>query len=416
MPEIIVVDDDPLVGQLSHDLLTDAGYDVELIRDSNLAMDAIRAGKPQFVLLDILMPGIDGLTLLHQIKGDEELKDIRVGVVSGKSFSEEKDRAKEYGAEMFVEKPYDVKSFSENISKLIGPPSNPDKARAQGAAEAAMIEGAAPAAPGVDPTVRLRAFGVNQPSFLLETEGLVIGLDAGNGSIPMGEMMLSESKSDIWLFITGHASEQTSGLGQFPPLRSEGATVRIAGPREPAKSLADLLRDSIKSSFVVNPEPIKAKLSLHELKEDIYELAPGVRVLPFYANHPGTSLGYVFDAAGRRIVYCPNAEIYGENATALQDYDEKIGRLIRGADLLIHETRFSDDDYEENRNVGHSSLSNLVGWAAENEVGRLVLCGFNPAYDDAKRAEMEKQAVELLDEKGAVITCLAAKDGMLVEL
>ena len=52
MPEIIVVDDDPLVGQLSHDLLTDAGYDVELVRDSNLAMDAIRAGNPRFVLLD----------------------------------------------------------------------------------------------------------------------------------------------------------------------------------------------------------------------------------------------------------------------------------------------------------------------------------------------------------------------------
>lgn len=413
MPEIIVVDDDPLVGQLSHDLLTDAGYDVELIRDSNLAMDAIARGKPKFVLLDILMPGIDGLTLLHRIKNDEALKDTRVGVVSGKSFSAEIERAKEYGAEMFVEKPYDVKTFSEQIRELIGAPGDPDKARAQGAAEAAMLDGSAPAAPGVEPTVRLRAFG---RSFLLETEGLTIVLDAGEGVRPLGQTLAAEHKNDLWLFLTGHGADQTAELGHFPPLRADGVTLRVAGPREPGKSLADLLRASIKSSFATDPSPVKAKLSLHELKEDIYELAPGVRVSPFYANHPGTTLGYVFDAAGRRIVYCPNAEIYGESATALQDYDEKIGRLVRGADLMIHEARYSDEDYEANRNQGHSALSSVVGFAAENEIGRLVLCGFDPTYDEAKRDELERRAGEILEERGAVIACQAAKDGLLVEL
>ena len=416
MPEIIVVDDDPLVGQLSHDLLTDHGYDVQLIRDSNLAMEAIRTGAPKFVLLDILMPGIDGLTLLHEIKQDEQLKAIRIGMVSGKSFSAEINRAKEYGAELFVEKPYDIKTFSEQIQELIGPPDNPDQARAQGAAESAMLEGAAPAAPGVEPTVRLRTFGINQPSFLLETEGLVIGLDAGNGAAAMGNSIIQEGNTDTWLFVTGHGSEQTSGLGTFPPLRCDTMTLRIAGPREPAKSLADLLRDTIKSSFALNPQAVTAKLSLHELKEDIYELAPGVRVLPFYANHPGTTLGYVFDAAGRRVVYCPNAEIYGESETALQDYDEKIGRLIRGADLLVHGVRYTDEDYEENKNQGYSSITNLISFVADNDIGRLVLCGFNPKYDEAARDSLQKQAEELLDEKGAVITCLAAKDGLLVEL
>jgi CheY-like chemotaxis protein len=416
MTEIIVVDDDPLVGQLSHDLLTDAGYDVELIRDSNLAMDAIQKAKPKFVLLDILMPGVDGLTLLHQIKNDEQLKNTRVGVVSGKSFSAERDRAKEYGAEMFVEKPYDVKTFAEQIRALVGEPGNAEAARAQGAAEAAMLEGAAPAAPGVDPTVRLRAFGEKPWSFILETKGLVIVLDAGAGAIEAGEALIQEGKTDAWLFLSGHGSAETANLGRFPLLRHEGAVLRVAGPREPGKSLADLLREQIKSSFVIDQQPVTAKLSLHELKEDIYELAAGVRVSPFYANHPGTTLGFVFDAAGRRAVYSPNAEIYGEAASALQDYDEKIGRLVRGSDLLVHEARFTDEDYEANRNQGHSALSNVVGFAADNEIGRLVLCGFDPGYDAAKIEGMEKLAAELLDEKGAVINCQAAKNGLLVEL
>ena len=56
--EIIIVDDDPLVGGLTNDLLTDAGYQTQLIRDSNLVMTAVREQRPRLVILDILMPGI----------------------------------------------------------------------------------------------------------------------------------------------------------------------------------------------------------------------------------------------------------------------------------------------------------------------------------------------------------------------
>ncbi len=56
--QVIVVDDDPIVGSLSLELLKDAGFSAILIQDSLKAQDAIKAEKPALVLLDILMPSI----------------------------------------------------------------------------------------------------------------------------------------------------------------------------------------------------------------------------------------------------------------------------------------------------------------------------------------------------------------------
>jgi CheY-like chemotaxis protein len=117
--QIIIVDDDPLVGGLTLELLTDAGYSARLIQDSLKAQDIIKAEKPALVILDILMPGLDGLTLLHRLKSDPETEPIRAIIVSGKSFEAEKQRAAQYGAEAFIEKPYDVEQFAQKVNELM---------------------------------------------------------------------------------------------------------------------------------------------------------------------------------------------------------------------------------------------------------------------------------------------------------
>src|ERR1035437_9459816 len=114
--QVIVVDDDPIVGSLTLELLKDAGFDARLIVDSLKAQDEIRRDQPALVVLDILMPGIDGLTLLHRLKSDPETAKIRAIIVSGKSFEAEKTRARQYGAELFIEKPYDVDSFGAQVA------------------------------------------------------------------------------------------------------------------------------------------------------------------------------------------------------------------------------------------------------------------------------------------------------------
>jgi len=407
--EIIIVDDDPLVGDLSSDLLSGVGYATHVIRDSNLVMDAVREQRPKLVILDILMPGIDGLTLLHTIKNDAELSSTRVAVVSGKSFAPEIERAMEYGAELFIQKPYDVKEFSQQVGKLIGPPDSPN-----------AEEGGEPTPVEQEAVVRLRVWGGAEPDsaacVAVEALGELFILDAGKGIIPLGEKILEEKRfHKAWILISHFHEEQISGLGLFPCLREKGFQLRIAGPREPDKSLADMLRERIKLSFSQNPAPVTAQLRLHELKEEVYEVRQGVRIAPFYANHPGTTLGFVLELGGRRLVYSPDSELYGEAATALQDYDEKTGRIVRGADLLIHDARYNDEDHPAHLNEGHSALTCTVNFATEQEVKRLLLFHPDPSYSPEALEAMEKQAVHSLEENGSAIPCRYARDGVELE-
>ena len=402
--EIIVVDDDPLVGALSNDILTDAGYQVHLIRDSRMAMAAIREHRPRLVVLDILMPGIDGLTLLHTIKNDEVLKTTKVIVVSGKSFSAEVERARQYGAETFIQKPYDVKTFAKNIADVIGAPAN-GSAQAQAQPKTA---------------VTARFWGEHEPGSMpcmsLEALDLLFILDAGKGVVRLGEEILREGRyRTAWLLLTHYHAAHISGLGLFPCLRSRGFMLHIAGPAEPLKNLAAVLREAIQASFSSDPRPVSAAIKLHELREETYELKAGLRLSPFYANHPSNTLGFFLQLAGRKIAYCPASEVYGESATALQDYDEKTGRIIRAADLLVHDARYKDEDYESHKNEGHSSIANAVGFAAANEVERLVLINPDPAYPPSEYDALEQRAKAVLEEKGALIDCRVARDGLMLE-
>ena len=125
---IMVVDDDPLIGELTTSLLRDAGYDVELINDSVKALESIKAHPPAAAVLDILMSGLDGLTLCHRIKSDPATKDVRVVIVSAKAFHADRQRALDYGAELFIEKPYDIETFAKQIGEILARQTPPPPA------------------------------------------------------------------------------------------------------------------------------------------------------------------------------------------------------------------------------------------------------------------------------------------------
>src|SRR6266446_2858781 len=118
--KVLIVDDDDIAGGLSRDLLKDAGMDAELLTNSLKAIDTLRQMRPELAVLDILMPGIDGLSLCHKIKSDPELGVTKVVMVSGKSFDADKQRARQYGADLFIEKPYNIETFAAQIAEVGG--------------------------------------------------------------------------------------------------------------------------------------------------------------------------------------------------------------------------------------------------------------------------------------------------------
>ncbi len=417
--QIIIVDDDPLVGGLTLELLTDAGYSARLLADSLKAEDIIKAEKPSLIILDILMPGLDGLTLLHRLKSDPATKTIRAIIVSGKSFEAEKRRAAQYGAEAFIEKPYDVDLFAQKVDEIMKKQGiEPKKAALAPSAPALVARAAVEAvvwgcrASG-EATPAVTLYGKRTSCVSVETPSNLFIFDAGSGIKALGDQLTKSGKHKLlWLFLTHFHPDHVEGLADFPCARDKDYTLNISGASDPDKPLEQELKAALEPGFGdVMPA---AKIELYELMEQTYAILPGVRLSAFYANHPGTTLAYVLTTEGRKIVYCPDSELYGEHATALQDYDEKIGAACRGADLMFHDGRYTVEDYDKNRNSGHSSFLAAVDFAGKNLIKTLVLVHQDAGYADSVLDAMGKQAQERADERRYKVKILIGREGLRI--
>ncbi|MBI3289666.1 MAG: response regulator [Elusimicrobia bacterium] len=417
--QIIIVDDDPIVGTLTLELLQEAGYTVVLVQDSLRAQQVINTERPLLVVLDILMPGLDGFTLLHRLKTSDATKDIKVIVVSGKSFEAEKRRAAQYGAEAFIEKPYDVDAFAKKVDDILNvegggvvktplPAAVPRPKRAEISATiwGCRSEGASSAAAD-------SRYGRRTSCVSVDTGFHLFVFDAGSGIAALGEKLLDTGMhKDIWLFLTHFHPDHIEGLASFPCAREAGFTLHISGASDPDKPLEEVLKAAFESG--PNGGAPAAAIDLYELIEQTYAILPGVRLSAFYANHPGTTLGFVLQADERKIVYCPDSELYGDFATALQDYDEKISASCRNADVMFHDGRYTPQDYKEYRNTGHSNFINAVDFAGKNNIKHLILVHQDARYTDEVLDQMGKDAQARVAERGYKLKVTIGREGLTV--
>jgi CheY-like chemotaxis protein len=113
--DIILVDDSEVHVDTLKQLLALKGLTVEGVLDPSVATQAIELSHPKLVLLDIMMPGIDGLSLLKQLKENKQTSQIPIVILSGKMFPPEKKKALALGAEKFLTKPIDSNSLLNEI-------------------------------------------------------------------------------------------------------------------------------------------------------------------------------------------------------------------------------------------------------------------------------------------------------------
>jgi CheY-like chemotaxis protein len=117
--KILVVDDDPNALLLMDAMLKPHGYDVVLINDGRQAIQTAKKEKPDLILLDVMMPGLDGYTVLNIIKKEEAIKNIPVVMVSALGRDGNKIVASIYGASAYVTKPIDRKVLLETIAHFL---------------------------------------------------------------------------------------------------------------------------------------------------------------------------------------------------------------------------------------------------------------------------------------------------------
>jgi len=118
--DICIVDDNREYLATASKLFEHHGYSVNTVDDPIHALECIRKSDPRLILLDIMMPNIDGFSLLKEIKDDSLLGQIPVVVISGKIFPPEKKKAISLGAEAYISKPVNGNDLLAEVANYLG--------------------------------------------------------------------------------------------------------------------------------------------------------------------------------------------------------------------------------------------------------------------------------------------------------
>jgi len=114
---ILVVDDDPQLLHVTELLFELEGYHVLIARSGEAALDMLSQVRPHAILLDVMMPGIDGAEVCRQIRKNSKLKTIPIAVFTAAEMREKELR--EAGADLFIVKPYTIDGLRDGIKELI---------------------------------------------------------------------------------------------------------------------------------------------------------------------------------------------------------------------------------------------------------------------------------------------------------
>jgi CheY-like chemotaxis protein/anti-sigma regulatory factor (Ser/Thr protein kinase) len=117
---IMVVDDDASTLEFFEDCLTVEGYEVCTVQGGADVLRRAKAENPALILLDLIMPDIEGLDVLRQLKGEIETRDIPVIVLTGKAGLQEQSQSMLMGAESVIAKPTELRSVIDQVKKYFG--------------------------------------------------------------------------------------------------------------------------------------------------------------------------------------------------------------------------------------------------------------------------------------------------------
>jgi DNA-binding response OmpR family regulator len=116
---ILIADDEPNIRQLVAFTLRRRGYAILEAEDGKTALDLIRAGSPDLVVLDVMMPGMTGIAVVQEMMGDAEMAEIPVILLSAKGQGVEIEEGLASGARLYLVKPFSPRELAERIAEVL---------------------------------------------------------------------------------------------------------------------------------------------------------------------------------------------------------------------------------------------------------------------------------------------------------
>jgi len=124
---ILVIDDDPTNLKLAVVVLTHAGFYVDQAVDAESALKMIHEEPPALILVDIRLPGMDGLEFVRRVKADPKTRRIPLVMLTGHAGQEIRIKAQEAGCDHYIPKPIDTREFPRQIAQVLKKPKKSPK-------------------------------------------------------------------------------------------------------------------------------------------------------------------------------------------------------------------------------------------------------------------------------------------------
>lgn len=116
---ILVADDDEDIRDLVATKLELGGYEVRTVGDGDAALDAIRSWTPDLAVLDLAMPGMDGLDVLREVRRDPDVSETRIVILTARATTSDSDLGLTAGADVYVFKPFSPADLLNRVEEIL---------------------------------------------------------------------------------------------------------------------------------------------------------------------------------------------------------------------------------------------------------------------------------------------------------
>ena len=117
---ILIAEDDSSIVISLEFLLKGAGYEVTVARDGSEALNQITALRPDLVVLDVMLPAVNGFEVCRRIRGNHELKNTRILMLTARGRESEVEKGMAAGANAYMTKPFATRELLKTVFELLG--------------------------------------------------------------------------------------------------------------------------------------------------------------------------------------------------------------------------------------------------------------------------------------------------------
>ena len=116
---VLIAEDEPHIVESLSFVLTRAGYEVASAPDGETAYESLSAAPPDLMILDVMLPRMNGFDLLRRLRADPALSALPVILLTAKGQSQDRRTARDIGADAFITKPFSNRDVVEHVRRLV---------------------------------------------------------------------------------------------------------------------------------------------------------------------------------------------------------------------------------------------------------------------------------------------------------